>query len=222
MVIDLQIEFHEQEIPPKCRKARPVGYQENVKVKVREAEPDSAPVAFLIEERGKNPLIIREYKGQLYKEANISFYNGKESEPYPFDEIPWETLFKKYTIPGTYTTRAEYIAYLNVESRKYLIVDRTVYRQCYEPFYEIVTFGLCGDGTAIFPQFSDRSRKMVQGYGALEKEKAIADAIVVANGRRDGKSIPGIKNLVHGEIKVLLPQMCKRKYKHLNLSIWEK
>lgn len=222
MTIDLEIEFHENEIPPRCRKPRPIEHKETVKVKIREVSDEVAPIAFTIEGDRKDSVIIREYKGQLYKEANISFYNGREREPYAFDQIPWQTVLEKYTFPGTYTTRAEYIAYLKVQSRKYLIVDKTVYNLCYEPYYEIVTFGLCGDGTAIFPQFSDRSRKMVRGYSALEKDKAINDAITVAKATRDEKHISGIANLVHGEIKVLMPEMCKRKYKHLNLKLWER
>lgn len=107
-------------------------------------------MAFIVHSLKERPMEVRLYKNQLYKEARISFYNGKESEEYPFDAIPWETVFRKYTGYGEYISKSEYIAYLKLTSREYLIVDGVVFRRCYEPFYRITTFGYRGCGTAIF------------------------------------------------------------------------
>lgn len=212
MVINLEIEFHENEIPPRCRKPRQVRHQDTVSVKIRETTFEAAPIAFIVHSLRGRPVNVRLYKGQLYKEARISFYNGKESEEYPFESIPWHTVFCNYTPSNAYTTRAEYIAYLKVESREYLIVDRALYVRCYEPYYKITTFGLFGDGTAIFPEFSLKSRKIVFGYSALDKDQAIEDAVAIAKERGDDGSIDGIKNLAQGPIDVLIPEACKRKF----------
>ena len=213
MVIDLEIDFHKSEIPPRCRKPRMVGHKDVVKVKIVEAIAEEAPISFIVHSYDKKPLNVRSYKGNLYKEARVSFYNGKESEEYSFQDIPWHTVLSKYTPPHEYTTREEYVAYLKVKSREYLIVDKVLYEKCYEPYYQITTFGCYGDGTAIFPQFSCKSRKEVYGYSALDKDKAISDAIAIALGRGDDKCVDGIRELVHGPIDVLKPELCKRKYK---------
>lgn len=213
MVINLEIEFHESEIPPRCRKPRMVGYKDVVKVKIAEATDTDAPVAFVVHDLKDEPTKVRVFRGKLYKEARVSFYNGKCSEVYQFEKTPWHTLFHKYSPYGTYTTKAEYVAYLKVESRKYLIVDNVLYTRCYEPFYQITTFGCYGDGTAIFPEFSSKSRKEQFGYSALDKDNAIADAIAIARNRGDDKCIDSIRNLVHGPIDVLKPELCKRKFK---------
>lgn len=88
MTIELNIEFHESEIPPRCRLPRHVSHKETVKVKIKEASKKEAPLAFIVHSLKERPMEVRLYKNQLYKEARISFYNGKESEEYPFDAIP--------------------------------------------------------------------------------------------------------------------------------------
>lgn len=213
MVIEIEIEFHENEVPPKCRKPRPIGHKEKVKVRIREASATEAPVAFIVHSLRERMMEVRLFKNQLYKEARISFYNGKRSEEYEFDAIPWESVFRKYPNYGEYTTKAEYVAHLKLTSREYLIVDGKVFRRCYEPFYRISTFGYYGCGTAIFSEFSDKSRKEVFGYSALDKERAIADAINIATERGDEKSVDSIKEMVHGPIDVIIPSACKRKFK---------
>ena len=213
MTIELNIEFHESEIPPRCRTPRPVSHRETVKVKVREASIEDAPVAFIVHSLEEQPMEVRLFKGQLYKEARISFYNGKKSEEYSFDAIPWESVFRKYTGYGEYISKAEYIAYLKLTSREYLIVNGVVFHRCYEPFYRITTFGYRGCGTAIFPEFSDKSRKEVPGYSALDKDRAIADAIKIAEGRGDEKDIDSIKEMAQGPIDVIIPSACKRKFR---------
>ena len=183
------------------------------KAKIKEASKEEAPLAFIVHSLKERPMEVRLFKGQLYKEARISFYNGKKSEEYPFDAIPWETVFRKYTGYGEYISKSEYIAYLKLTSREYLIVDGVVFRRCYEPFYRITTFDYRGCGTAIFPEFSDKSRKEVPGYSALDKDKAIADAIKIAEGRGDEKDIDSIKEMAQGPIEVIIPSACKRKFR---------
>lgn len=211
MVIELEIEFHEQEVPPRCRLPRPVEHKDTTKVKIAEVSPEVAPVVFVIRnERDKTE--VRRYKDKLYKEAKLSFYNGKQQEEYPFEEIPWQTIFRKYTPFGEYTTRAEYEAYLKLRSKEFLIVDKVVFIRCTEPYYHIAVFGYSGCGTAVFPEFCDSSRKSVLGYSALDKETAIKDAVKIARSRGDEDCIERIEKLVHGYIEVLDPSACKRKF----------
>lgn len=47
MVTSLEIEFHESEIPPRCRKSRMIGHKDTVNVKINEASEADAPVAFI-------------------------------------------------------------------------------------------------------------------------------------------------------------------------------
>lgn len=211
MVIEIEIEFHEQEIPPRCRKPRPVGHKEKVNVKIKEVSTEEAPIAFRVGSLKERPVEVRLYKEQLYKEARITFYNGKESEEYPFEKIPWESVFRRYWRENL--TKAEYIAHLKMTSREYLIVNNILYRRCWEPYYEITTFGFGGCGTAIFPEYCGKSRKEVSGYSALDKALAIEDAIIIAKSRHDENSIESIKQLSQGTIEVLIPEACKRKFK---------
>ena len=213
MQIKLTIQFHEQEIPPKCRKPRNVEHEETVKVKIADTTEEEAPVAFVVHQYNESPIKVRSYKGQLYKEVPVVFYNGKECKEYKLEDIPWEKLLKKYTRFGDYTTKSEYMTFLQVTSREYLLVNGVVYKRCYEPYYRIVTFGCSGDGTAIFPEFSDKSRKTVSGYSALDKERAIKDAILIAEGRKDNHCNDDIEKLSQGEISVHAPEFCKRKFK---------
>lgn len=211
MVIELEIEFHENEIPPKCRLPRPVEHKDTTKVKIAETTPEEAPTVFVIHGPDKD-IEVRRYKNRLYKKSNPSFYNGTRQEEYPFEDIPWQTIFRKYNSFGEYTTRAEYEAYLKLRSKEYLIVDKVVFIRCFEPYYHIATFGYSGCGTAIFPEFCDNSRKNVLGYSALDKEIAIKDAIQIARSRKDEGCIERIENLVHGYIEVVDPTACKRKF----------
>ncbi len=43
MVTSLEIEFHESEIPPRCRKPRMIGHKDTVNVKINEASEADAP-----------------------------------------------------------------------------------------------------------------------------------------------------------------------------------
>lgn len=213
MVLEIDIEFHESEVPPRCRKPRMIGHKDKVKVKIAESTPEEAPVAFLVHSLKERPIEVRLHRGQLYKEARISFYNGESSEEYAFEAIPWQSVFEKYTGFGEYTTKQEYIAYLKLRSREYLVVDKKVFRKCYEPYYRVITFGLYGGGTAIFPEFSDKSRKVVVGYSALDRDRAISDATHKAKERGDEESIPSIRKMAQGPIEVLIPEACKRKFR---------
>ena len=214
MEVLIDIGFSENEIPPRCRLPRAISHTETVKVKIKEATPEEAPVAFVVHSYNSAPLSVRLYKNQLYKEARISYYDGKQSQVYPFDETPWKTeLSPTRSSFEKGLTKAEVMAYLKTRSRQYLIVDRTVYVQCYEPYYHITTFGYSGCGTGLFIDYSIRSRKVVYGYSALDKDKAIEDAIAIAEGREDQSCIENIKKCVQGHIEVLMPVACKRKYK---------
>ena len=214
MELQIDIDFSEMEIPPRCRLPRAVSHKDVVKVKIKEATPEDAPVAFIVHSYNSAPLSVRLYKNQLYKEARISYYDGKQSQVYPFDETPWEMELSPTRLSFEKDmTKAEVLAYLKTRSRQYLIVDRTVYVQCYEPYYHITTFGYSGCGTGIFADYAIRSRKIVYGYSALDKDKAVADAVAIAESRGDYSCVESIRNCSDGYIEVMIPGACKRKYK---------
>lgn len=213
MKLQLEIDFSELEIPAGCRKPRHVEYKDTITVKIREATPENAPVAFIVHQFNQKPIKVRSYKGQLYREAWISYYDGKKSQVYPFEDTPWQQVLWPYRNPfDRPMTKAECVAYIKKEANTYLIVDNEVYRLCYEPYYRITTFGYSGCGTDIFTEFSSKSRKIVDGYSALDKSKAIKDAITIASERGDKHSILSITELSQGWIDVLLPVCCTRKF----------
>lgn len=58
MVTSLEIEFHESEIPPRCRKPRMIGHKDTVNVKINEASEADAPAAFIFHSYNKTPSLV--------------------------------------------------------------------------------------------------------------------------------------------------------------------
>lgn len=210
MQIEITIEYHEKDIPSGTS---PYSRKENIKVRIPEVSLDDAPLAFLVHHCKDRAIEVRLHKSQLYKEARISYYNGKKTKEYPIDEIPWNRVLHKYSPFGGYSSKAEYIAFLKVAVREYLIVGNVVYRRCNEPYYHITNTAYKNRRTVIFPEFSDKSKKIMSGYSALDKETAIQDAIALAKKRGDANNMEDIKRMPHGHIDVLIPHACKRKFK---------
>lgn len=208
MIVKFKIEFDKN-------------HTEKVNIKICETSLEEAPIAFIVKLINEGSINIRTYKGQLYREARVSFYNGVESTEYNLEDIKWEHVLGKYQQSGELTTKAEYVAHLKLKSREYLLIDGVLYQKCYEPFYKIQTLGPKGGGTSIIVEFSDKSRKVVEGYSALHEKQVVNDAIKVAKCRDDFSSIPFLENLSAGRIQVKDTSKCRRLYKPQS-NLWEK
>ena len=217
MQVEIALEYREKDNSPEsllCNR------KEKIRVRIPEATDADAPIAFVIHNRNERPLQVRRYKNQLYKEARISFFNGKHTEEYPLENIPWGRVLHKYSLFGTCSSKAEYVACMKVAIRDYLIIDNVVYRRCNEPYYHIIRYGFGNCKTVIFTEFCDRSKKLIPGYSALDKDVAVKDAVRIANSNGISECVGDIEKMSQGFIEVLIPEACKRKFKR-QIKTWE-
>lgn len=135
------------EIPPRCRKPRPVLYDTETTVTVNTVTGAEAPVAFRVTELpgpGETEPPIREirtHQGRLY--APFTPTRRMEDPAYPgSSRFPAELVIQPR---GLYpSTPEEYALAVQEEFSVYLIIDGAVWEETREPAYLVMTFGLGG------------------------------------------------------------------------------
>lgn len=211
MEIKFSIDYTESETPPHCRKPRDVSHSGEIKVKIKEIGEESAPPALIVHKYSEEPNIIRLYKGKLYREARLIHVTDNGPEVYTdLNSIPWDRFLTPYSDSYSF---AECKAHVKIQSSRFLIIGGVLYIRCYEPYYVIQSFGHSGDGTAIFVEYSKKSRSMVYGYSALNKRLVVKHAVEVAKSRNDMQCNQSIERCTQGWVDVLIPSVCKRKFK---------
>lgn len=165
---------------------------------------------------------IRTYKNKLYKPVRITHGAAistiLESLDYVKNQIEERSPYYK---GGEDFTENSIIVENNIKdcikcirqkAKKYIIYDGKVYKECGEPMYNIITFGLGHNhgGTGFFIQYHYNPNISNDNYfSALEREKAIAYGKDIATRRGDTDSVDGMGE--HDIIEVLMPEMVKRK-----------
>ena len=239
MKATIKFSYTENIIPPRCRKPRAVKFNDGViTVNIREIKAEDAPVAFKVKEFEREEVLVRLYKGKLYRQwqdRKQSFYENDHRMP-DGDNGPlwvnytdkWLTDYKGARTDGgilswhisrstsDYITRDENESRIKINADRYAVIDGYIYEKCGEPFYFCRTFGLGRNhgGTGFFIGWQDRldrKRKSLYGYTPLDKALAIQKAVDVALRRGDTESVDGIKNTSYN-IDVLIPRAVKKIY----------
>lgn len=211
MDIIVDIEYTSMETPPRCRKPRPILHEDKFTAHIRETTKEYAPEVMIVEQYKAEPMSIRHFDGDFYKEARLSHCKDDAMVEYPFSEIPW----KRYLTPdfmSRHKKREEVVSEIEDTSNRFLIVDDVAYYKCGEPCYKIQTFGFSGCGTGVFLDYASNDDHTYK-YSALDGSDCIKDAVRIAESRGDQRCVPGILAHDHVHINVLRPEYCTMKTK---------
>lgn len=182
--------YTRSEVPPRCRKPRPVLYDTTATVTVESVSSSAAPVALRVTElrdEERAPSEIRTYQGRLY--APHESYYRQEGPTVPGDSrFPSEVTTHRYDHASS---SEEFLSAIIDAYKPFLIIDGIVWAETSEPGYLVATFGIGGVNGTTSLMVSDRT-----DYGTLfradEFEAARAHAVEVSQGsRRPGRPIRG-------------------------------
>lgn len=181
------------EIPPRCRKPRPVSHEATATYDVPQVSADDAPVAFKVERAiAEKVEQIRTHGGNLY--ARYLPWAHQEEPSIPgSDHFPAEVDGDRY---HSFLSRPESAEEFeqNVQDHygNFLIIDGEVWVATSEPRYVVMTFGLGNNhgGTGLMDSSSDNQNIMATSYfRADEYEQARQHAIQVASRRGDTEDV---------------------------------
>ena len=206
--------YHENVIPPKCRKPRLVRFDDGeFTIEISEVSASDAPVAI----RAKGAFIHRpdksytlEYRwwnGRLWSAKNIDGVEprGRTSRQDDWDYPAWPSELDLRSENGwqddyTYSLynrshdgREQIHQYLADVAQHHLVIDGVPYRPVGEPRYVVMTFGLGQNhgGTAcMMDSFYNSNISKDRYFSLLQRDQAIALATQIATQRGDTKSLP--------------------------------
>lgn len=201
--------YTRDEIPPRCRKPRPVTYPATTTVRVPQVTADQAPVAFRVH---NNPLTAptpyRHWGGNLYTKWRPSV----RDEPV----TPGSTMFpaeqeaERYRLGPFIASEAAFAERVRDLYEDYLIVDGIVWVISGEPRYVVQTFGTGHNhgGTSVLASDTDNPNLRSESYfRADEPDAAAAYAIDAANERGDTESVARLQSRQSYErIEVLISE----------------
>lgn len=200
--------YTREEIPPRCRKPRPVTYDTRASATVSAASSQEAPVAFRISRVIPEGAVdeIRTHDGKLYApykpEAHQQDLTIAGDSRFP-SEVHEGHHLTGYGLSRA-TSAEEFTATVSDRFARFLIIDGAVWSETSEPYYTVATFGMGGNhgGTGL----------MVGGGGQVfradEFEAARACAIETAAERGDTKDVARFERDAehYRAIEVLIPE----------------
>lgn len=199
--------YTRDEIPPRCRKPRPVTHETSTQVEIPMVSSDDAPVAFRI--RGLEDRIkeIRTHDGRLFAPYLPEAHQTGPSRPGSahFPQVIDTEQGNLHQIIRDADSDEDFRQQAQKHYHRFLIIDGTVWREASEPGYSVTTFGLGNNhgGTSLMV---DTSRGMV--FRADEFDAALAYAIQVAAERGDTEYVSRFKGNPerYRDIEVLIPE----------------
>lgn len=187
------------EIPPRCRKPRPVRHPMTAQVEIDTVTAADAPIAVRVDEvSGRRE--IRLHDGRLFT-LHLPF--SRQSEPtrpgsvqFP-EDIGWLTLHA--------SSEEEFHAQAAAHFRQFVIVDDIVYIETPEPCYEVCSFGGMSGNVTILPSESSRAGIL---FRADEFDAAHEYAITLASRRGVTRSVDRLRGEPeqYRRIEVLIPE----------------
>lgn len=199
------------EVPPRCRKPRPVRHETTASATIAEVNTDDAPVALRVH-RTNNASEIRTHHGRLY--APYLPIRRQQDPTIPGDaQFPAELTEEHSLIRGPACTADSAEGFADAVNdcfARFLIIDGTVWVETPEPGYLVDTFGLGGNhgGTGLMP-----STRRDHGtlFRADEFDAALAHAVDVAAERGDTQYVARFTENPedHRTIEVLIPEAIK-------------
>ena len=175
--------YTRDEIPPRCRKPRPVTYDATATVDVAAVTGQDAPVAFRITKPGGGTYEIRTHAGKLY--AQYKPFSRQVEPTVPGDSrFPAEVTADNVRMWRDASTAEEFHATVRELFSRHLIIDGIVWTETSEPGYLVATFGIGGINGSTGLMVSDRKDHGVL-FRADEFEEARAHAAEVSRKRGD-------------------------------------
>lgn len=196
-VVTVHGAFEREEVPPRCRKPRPVQYEASTKVALPCITSDEAPVAFRVHSTLERTQDVRTYRGQLFL-ADAVRVAGEPDVPrvagsgdFPAERAAFATVPAK--------SEEEFAERERRVLAEFLVVDGEVWHRIGEPRYEVCTFGLGSNhgGTAIMATFGDNANIAPQSYFRADDFKGAREyATRVALQRGDNESVARFRALI--------------------------
>lgn len=190
MNVELDFEYTEEEIPPRCRKPRPVAKQGYATVVINEVSEGDFPVAFVVHDK-------------LYDETpEIKTYRGHEQNRclYVYSAPAKEETVKRLLTAQMLqrnTLEEQKAVIRDFQSRRVIFNGEIWERTEWEPCYDVRTFGLGANhgGTALMLGTAAAGANVENEYvfRADELDAAKAAAEAVALGRGDTESVARIR-----------------------------
>lgn len=211
--IEFEINYLRPYIPPRCRKARYEEKKEKVKIGIRMISSDEAPVAFRLSDYhhvSEHTTEIRFFKGKLYMQMRLYNTRGCNKEERLNPVTPEDLYLPPYW--REQDDRQTCVENCRKFAREHLVIDGNVWKQCGEPRYEIITFGLGHNhgGTGLFVEhFYNSNIRNDNYFSALDGKSAVEYANSVAAGRGDTNDVGKFEEM----IEVLMPECVKVKPK---------
>ena len=192
MKLDVFFDYTENEIPPRCRKARPVKKTSKVVLNIPEVDVNELKIAFVVKDSFSQN-VIYSYKGKLYKIAE----SREEGEMIRDTVGGLCNLLRYHGTIHSDLSEAQVKKELRKDAKNYLVSGKTVYRVTGEPRYCVYTFGLGHNhgSTALSVDYCFNENIAKSRYfTAMEYEKALQKAIEIATKRCDTDSIGRLAN----------------------------
>lgn len=208
MQIQVEYAYNEEYLPSKRhKKPRIRDAQGTMTVELQEITFSEAPIAFMVYERLRShPKEFRWWKDRLWTPVLQKDGTTGVEEHYPINELINEL---KTIVPYQFTIGKDVI---EEKKRKFaadhILIDGFVYECANEPRYVVMTFGLGHNhgGTSMFvEEWYNPNIGKDRYFNALEKEKAIAEAMRIATARGDTDDLSRIGTSCR--IEVLMPEV---------------
>lgn len=210
--ISLTGTYTRDEIPPRCRKPRPVTYETSAQVEVPMVSSGDAPVAFLVRDLDDEPHEIRTHDGRLFAPylpwarqtepslpGSLHFPQDVDTERHSLRHVAFDVDSDE----AFYKCVAEHY-------RRFLIIDGVVWVEGGEPSYSVNTFGMGHNhgGTGLMVNAGAADGHSGKTFRADEFEAAHAHAIETAADRGDTEDVARFKRNPESyrRIEVLIPE----------------
>jgi hypothetical protein len=224
--VEFTIKYYESYIPYRCRKPRYNEITESVFAMLREVTMADVKLAFGIDWADKFNIYF--YKGKLYKEYKL--HSGIINSYGDITALDWFVNYSKiyssyfsrpkdwsnysYDDYSNYETKEDIIKRIKKTLSNLLVIDGVLYESCGYPFYDICTFGLCGNhgGTGMCVSYTDFPKKLDKGwcFSPYKVEDAIARANEVATNRYDTNDVGTFKQSIFCHLPELEKKYSKR------------
>lgn len=208
-IVNVTGTYTRDEIPPRCRKPRPVTHEASAQVDIPMVTSDDAPVAFRVHGVEDHAKEIRTFKGHLFSPYLPHYRQNEPTLPgsiyFPQDVNTEHEHTVRYNLGYDIDSEKAFRDAAATYYRRFLIVDGIVWTTTKEPCYEVATFGMGRNhgGTSLMVGTVSRGGYV---FRADEFEMARAHAIEVAEQRGDSLSIPRMREDDGERIEVLLSE----------------
>ena len=224
--VEFTIKYYESYIPYRCRKPRYNEITESVFANLREVTMADVKLAFGIDWADKFNIYL--YKGKLYKEYKLHsgiinsygdisaldwYVNNIKNYSSYFSQVKnWNDY--SYNDYSKYETKEDILKRIKKSLSKLLVIDGVLYESCGYPFYDICTFGLCGNhgGTGMCVSYTDFPKKLDKNwtFSPYKVEDAIARANELASNRYDTNDVGTFKQSIFCHLPELEKKYSKR------------